>query len=111
MAKLEDLIKEIAEPSLRARVADEVAKLKAKKKFGLVFEEHIPETIRLPDLPFKTGVRIAQKVGRPGETFVVLGVNGDKVRVRPERGGAEESFSLKDIAPIKRGYLPLTIAC
>src|SRR5437773_1701037 len=42
MARLEDLIKDIADQRLREQVAGEVAKLKAKKKFGLVFEEHLP---------------------------------------------------------------------
>jgi len=39
MALIEELIKTIADPRLRDQVAGEVAKLKAKKKFGLVFEE------------------------------------------------------------------------
>jgi adenine-specific DNA-methyltransferase len=102
MAKLEDLIKEISEPALRARIASELAKLKAKKRFGLVFEEHIPETIQLPDLPIKVGVRVVQKIGRVGETFVVVGVNGSKVEVRPERGGEKEIFAKPDVAVIKR---------
>lgn len=102
MARLEDLIKEIAEPALRVQIASELAKLKAKKKFGLVFEEHIPETIQLPDLSLKAGVRVVPKVGRLGEAFIVVSVNGDKVRVRPERGGAEESFPRSDVAVIKR---------
>ena len=43
MAKLEDLIKQIPDPCLRDQIADEVDHLKTGKKFGLVFEEHIPE--------------------------------------------------------------------
>ena len=43
MAKLEDLIKQISETRLRDQIADEVDHLKTGKKFGLVFEEHIPE--------------------------------------------------------------------
>ena len=43
MAKLEDLIKQISETRLRDQIADEVDHLKTGKKFGLVFEEYIPE--------------------------------------------------------------------
>ena len=37
-----DLIQAIADPRLRAQIASEVGKLKARKKFGLVFEQHLP---------------------------------------------------------------------
>ena len=47
MAKIEDLVDEIADPGLRERIADEVRELKRTKRFGLVFEEHIPETVSL----------------------------------------------------------------
>ena len=51
MAKIEDLIAQIPDERLRKRIAAEVKALKKTKKFGLVFEEHLPETVRLPRLP------------------------------------------------------------
>ena len=51
MARLEDLIQEIADPALRKSISSEVGKLKARKQFGLVFEEHLPELVQLPGLP------------------------------------------------------------
>lgn len=106
MAKLEDLVSEIAEPALRGRIAAELARLKAKKKFGLVFEEHIPETILLPDLPIKAGVRVVQKE-RAGETFLVVGVNGNKVRLRPERSGDEVVLESSEVVVMKRFGEPI----
>jgi hypothetical protein len=50
MARLEDLIKDIADLRLRNQIAAEVGKLKARKKFGLVFEQHLPEVVLLPGL-------------------------------------------------------------
>ena len=49
MAQLEDLIQDIADPRLRAQIASEVGKLKARKKFGRVFEQHLPETVQFPE--------------------------------------------------------------
>ncbi|NJM42031.1 MAG: hypothetical protein HC853_15415 [Anaerolineae bacterium] len=46
MAKIEDLIAQIPDLKLRQALADEVKTLKKTKKFGLVFEEHLPETVR-----------------------------------------------------------------
>ena len=61
MAKIEDLIAQIPDERLRKGIAAEVKALKKTKKFGLVFEEHLPETVRLPRLPIKPGEIVALK--------------------------------------------------
>ncbi|MBX3307121.1 MAG: site-specific DNA-methyltransferase [Nitrospira sp.] len=61
MAKIEDLIAQIPDERLRKGIAAEVKALKKSKKFGLVFEEHLPETVRLPRLPVKVGDLVALK--------------------------------------------------
>lgn len=61
MAKIEDLIAQIPDERLRRGIAAEVKVLKKSKKFGLVFEEHLPETVRLPRLPVKPGDLVALK--------------------------------------------------
>ena len=45
MSALDDLILKISDNELRERIQEEVKKLKSTKKFGLVFEEHLPECI------------------------------------------------------------------
>lgn len=61
MAKIEDLIAQIPDERLKKAIATEVKALKKNKKFGLVFEEHLPETVRLPKLPVKEGELVAKK--------------------------------------------------
>jgi adenine-specific DNA-methyltransferase len=61
MAKIEDLIAQIPDERLRKGIAAEVKALKKTKKFGLVFEEHLPETVQLPKLPVKEGELVAKK--------------------------------------------------
>lgn len=61
MAKIEDLIAQIPDQRLRKAVANEVRELKKNKKFGLVFEDHLPETVRLPNLPLREGELVAKK--------------------------------------------------
>src|SRR4051795_9276307 len=61
MAKIEDLIAQIPDERLRKGIAAEVKALKKTKKFGLVFEEHLPETVRLPKLTVKEGELVAKK--------------------------------------------------
>lgn len=43
MAAINDLINKIEDPELRRRIEEELKRLLKQKKFGLVFEDHIPE--------------------------------------------------------------------
>ena len=58
MAAINDLIKQISDVELRDRIEKEVAKLSKQKKFGLVFEEHLPECTALYDMPIKRGCKV-----------------------------------------------------
>ena len=110
MAKIEDLINQIGEPRLRTELAAEVKKLKAQKKFGLVFEEHLPETVRLPGFPVRPGELVARK-GAPGnDLWLVRSVNGRTAKcVRPDATYTEEQrdYSVKDLVVVKRFGEPI----
>ncbi len=47
----------------------------AKRTFGLVFEDHLPERVRLPDHPVRRGVRVVHRDGSDDESMAVLGVS------------------------------------
>ena len=49
MASIHDLVAKIADPDLRAKIEAEVNRLSKQKKFGLVFEDHMPECTPLYD--------------------------------------------------------------
>ena len=72
MATLNDLIAQIQDESLRERIQKEVNKLAKQKKFGLVFEDHIPECTPLYDIPVKRGALVALKGGNIKENYFVL---------------------------------------
>ncbi len=60
MAAINDLIAQIQDPILRAKIEQEANKLSKQKKFGLVFEEHLPES-RLCGLPIRKGSMVTLK--------------------------------------------------
>lgn len=72
MAAINDLINQIQDPALRERIQKEVNKLAKQKKFGLVFEEHMPECTPLYDMPIKAGTTVAKKTGSVNEIYQVL---------------------------------------
>ncbi len=51
MAILDDLISQIPDLTLRTRLQRAVGELRRKQKFGLVYEEHLPETTNIFGLP------------------------------------------------------------
>ena len=77
MAILNDLIAQIESPELRARIQAEVDRLNKQKKFGLVFEEHLPECTPLYDIPVKVGGLVAKKGGQVNDVYKVLSIKDD----------------------------------
>ena len=61
MAAINDLIARIPDPELRMRIEKEVKDLTKQKKFGLVFENHIPEMTLLYDYPISRGCKVICK--------------------------------------------------
>ncbi len=72
MAILDELVSQIEDPTLRSRIATEVEKMAKQKKFGLVFEEHLPECTPLWDIPIKKGSKVALKAGPVSDFYTVL---------------------------------------
>ena len=72
MAVIDELVTQITNPDLRARIAAELEKIAKQKKFGLVFEEHLPECTTLWDIPVKKGSKVALKAGQVSDFYTVL---------------------------------------
>lgn len=72
MASIHDLVAKIADPDLRAKIEAEVTRLSKQKKFGLVFEDHMPECTPLYDVAVRRGSKVAFKNGKVNENYTVL---------------------------------------
>ncbi|ORM25199.1 DNA methyltransferase [Williamsia sp. 1135] len=69
---LDQLIGQIQDEALRDRLAREVDLLRGSRRFGLVFDRHLPESIRLVDYPIRKGVRVALRDESSSQTWSVL---------------------------------------
>ena len=78
LASLQELIKKIDDPTLRQQILAEVNKLSKQKKFGLVFEEHLPECTPLYDVEVRRGSKVALKTGQVSDIYTVRAIDGDK---------------------------------
>ena len=79
MAVINDLIERISDPELRRRISDEVARMQKQKKFGLVFEEHLPEATPLYDIPIKKKSLVSLKDRYFRNFYLVKDIDGDKL--------------------------------
>jgi adenine-specific DNA-methyltransferase len=82
MAKIEDLIRRISDVKLRDEVAAEVRELKKNKQFGLVFEEHLPEMLRLPKVTVRVGSLVVHRDAQGNDLWRVIGISGRKAKCR-----------------------------
>lgn len=85
--ELDALLERVADEGIRAELKDRIDRLRRRRDFGLVFEEHLPERVRLPDHPIRRGSVVVRK-GDPSDTSpqrvirvspgaVVVGASGD----------------------------------
>src|SRR6266496_1493736 len=82
MAKIEELVRQISDAKLRDEIAIEIKELKRQKRFGLVFEEHLPEMLRLPKAKIRLGNLVAHRNAPGNEVWRVIGINGKKAKCR-----------------------------
>ncbi len=108
MARIDDLINEVADPELRLSLKDAAADLRADKKFGLVFEDHIPETVSLPGLTIQVGDLIQyRKDINLGRRYRVEALTGDTAKVQPAEGGKAMTADVDALHLVKRFGEPI----
>ena len=61
MATIDELIKKIDNISLRERIQEEINHLNKGRRFGLVFEQHLPEATPIYNTPIKKGSTVSFK--------------------------------------------------
>lgn len=102
MAVIQDLLKRVADAELRARLEEEIGRLTKHKKFGLVFEEHLPECTPLYDVKIKRGMTVATKQADCGALFVVRSIKDGVAECVPVGEGDVASFNVDELVAVAR---------
>ena len=100
MATVHELIAKIENPELRERIAAEVDKLAKQKKFGLVFEEHLPECTPLYDVPIRKGAKVALKTGQVSDFYTVLRIEDGKATCLNKDKNSTVEFAVNELMSI-----------
>ncbi|MDI6605079.1 MAG: site-specific DNA-methyltransferase [Thermoanaerobacteraceae bacterium] len=107
MAAINDLLRQIPDTSLRSRLEQEFARLSKNKKFGLVFEEHIPECTPLYDVAVKRGSTVARKTGHINDIYTVVKLNGDTALCRNKATGDTMTIPLTELVSVAQFGEPI----
>ena len=97
MAALNELIQKVENPELRAQLQAAADKLTKQKKFGLVFEEHLPECTPLYDIPVRKGAKVSVRNGKANETFTVLKIENGLATCLPKNSKEAVQFAVGDL--------------
>ena len=100
MALLQDLIQQIDDPVLRERILQETDKLIKQKKFGLVFEEHLPECTPLYNMPIRVASKVALKTGYVSDIYTVLCIDDDNAICDRRETHEQKTFRLDEIVVV-----------
>lgn len=107
MAAINDLIAQIEDIALRERIAKEVDRLSKQKKFGLVFEEHLPECTPLYDIPVKVGALVAKKAGEVNDIYKVLGIEDNTAQCLHRESNETTEIALDDLVTVAEFGKPI----
>lgn len=102
VAEIEDLIAQVSDPDLRMRLQAAVRSLKERKRFGLVFEEHIPEVAPIPGMPVGVGDTVMDRTESDGGLHRVRKLLTRTAHVEPVAGGDVETRRLADLYLVRR---------
>jgi adenine-specific DNA-methyltransferase len=111
--KIDALLRRIPDASLRAELAAELRDLRDQASFGLTFERHLPERVRLPRQTVRRGVIVEPRDGTIGPTGVVGRIRDGVALVTTAEeesveAPVEDLVVVRDFGqPIYPGFTPL----
>ena len=73
-SELDVLLERVEDEALREDLRTQIDRLKQRRSFGLVFEQHIPERVRLPQHPIRIGSQVVSRDDADSPTYEVLAI-------------------------------------
>lgn len=104
MARIDDLVTQVTDKTLRQKIETALIELKRRQRFGLVFEDHLPEMAALTRFPLTQGSVVQKRSDSgTGQTFQVKALKGkDKALIELDQSEETELVSIKDLMVVKR---------
>jgi adenine-specific DNA-methyltransferase len=101
MSKIDDLLAHVSETGLREQLRDAVAEINARRQFGIVFEQHIPETVLLSGVAPRKGSLVTNRTGALNGDWVVDELSAKSACLRHPRTGEQRCAKLTELIVVK----------
>ena len=106
MSAINDLISQIENSELRERIQSELDRMNKQKKFGLVFEEHLPESVKLYDVPIRKD-SIVMKKKREKTDYKVLSIQDGIAECVERKSSVTKSIPVSELVAIAEFGTPI----
>lgn len=97
--ELDALLDEVDEPGLRTELRRQIDKLRQRRTFGLVLEDHLPERVRLADHPIRRGVRVVRRDDSSSDPLNVARVSNGVATI-VDADGATSTASVRELVVV-----------
>jgi adenine-specific DNA-methyltransferase len=101
MSKIDDLLTHVSDTPVRQQLREAIDEIKARRQFGIVFEQHIPETVLLPGVKPKQGSRVTSRAGAWNGDWSVEQIGSTTASLRHLRTGEQRSANVDDLIVVK----------
>src|SRR5437879_4916110 len=98
-SELDVLLDKVDDPALRADLKRQVGLLRTKRRFGLVFEEHLPERVQLPEHTVRSGTRVVVRAHDDDEPRDVVSVTKGRATVSSP-DGETDTIAVDDLVVV-----------
>ena len=107
MAAIDDLIAQIEDKALRARLRIETNRITKEKKFGLVFEEHLPELTPIYSAKVRRHSKVAFRDGPLADLWRVRSVRNGEAHCRNIDSSETREIPVNDLVVVRQFGEPI----
>ena len=102
MTDLNDLLAQVDDEGLRSQLQSGIELLTRQMRFGLVFERHIPESVRVYSAEPRIGDLVQMRGETSGEDFTVEKRTTRTVTIESTTTGEQQRVKPREIVVVKR---------
>lgn len=100
MSAINDLIARIPDEELRQRIETEAERLTEKKLFGLVYENHLPDNVVMPEVTIRRGTKVALRDQTPNDVYEVQNLTDTEAVCIHLSSLEEKTLPISDIVAV-----------
>src|SRR5579872_5423103 len=101
MSKIDDLLTHVTDTGLRQQLQEAIDEMKARRQFGIVFEQHIPETVLLSGVALRKGSLVTDRTCARNGEWIVERISTGSACLRNQRTGEQRCAPLNELIVVK----------